>query len=118
MITNTPTQAYWKLQVFDQSGDTIATGTHSPNNGPPTITGDMIALAEAMPSVKSLDRFFVDPDEQGRECYTAYAIALEEAYGTTLPTWDQLKADPRNASSVEVWRKTAAAAARIDHNLN
>lgn len=108
----------WKLEIFDQSDKRVAVATHAPNSGPPTFSGDMIALAEAMPSVKALDRFFVDPDEQAKECYTAYCEAWEETYGSTQPTWDELKAMPQKIATVEIWRKTAAAAARIDHNLN
>lgn len=112
------TQIIWKLEIFDQSGQVVTRASHAPNSGPPTFSGDMIALAEALPSVKALDRFFVDPDEQAKECYEAYRSAWEDAYDSTKPSWDELKAMPQKAALVEVWRKTAAAAARIDHNLN
>lgn len=113
-----PNNPLWNLAVFDQYGEIVCHAQHAPNSGPPTFTGDMVALAEAMPSVKALDRFFVDPDEQAKHCYEAYCDAFEETYGSTHPTWDELKAMPHKSSTVEIWRKTAAAAARIDHNLN
>lgn len=113
-----PNSILWKLEIYDQSGHVVATGQHAPNSGPPTIHGDMVALAEAMPSVKALDRFFVDPDEQAKECYEAYRNAWEDTFDSTKPSWDELKAMPQKIELVEIWRKTAAAAARIDHNLN
>jgi hypothetical protein len=111
------THPIWQLTIYDQTGQTVAIAEQFPN-GQPDIHGDMILLAESLPAITSLTRFFTDPDERARACYTAYQEAYEATYDTTLPTWDELKSLPNEAARCAVWRATAAAAAAVDPTLN
>lgn len=117
MTTNMHTHPIWKLEIYHQSGVVVATAEQLPN-GQPDIHGDMILLAESLPAITSLTRFFTDPDERARACYTAYRDAYEATYDAALPSWDELLALPHEAARCAVWRATAAAAAAVDPTLN
>lgn len=110
-------QAIWTLAIYNQSGATVATAYQHPNDAP-NFTGDMNALMEALPGITHLADFLIDPDEQARAAYTAYAEAWEATYDSTRPTWDELKAMPQKASLVTIWQKTAAAASKVNPALN
>ena len=108
----------WNLFIYAQDGSPVASASRAPN-APLHFQGDMIALAEALPSIAKLARFVTDPDEQARAAYSAYASAMTHAgYSHNLPTWDHLVSDPIYAATLAVWRRVAQAAASVDPTLN
>ena len=113
-------QAIWTLAIYDQSGTTVA-AAHQHPNGAPIFSGDMTALAEALPAITGLARFFTDPDEQARAAYTAYATAWEATFGHAIWTWDEILAMPdatKKQKIISVWKTVAKASAAVDPALN
>lgn len=104
----------WTLRIYDQYGNTVAHAFKKPNEAS-QIQGDMVLLAECLPDLNNLNRFFTDPNEKAQAAYTAYAEAWENTYGTSLPKWEEIKSKP---GTLDIWKKVGEAASAVDPTMN
>lgn len=107
----------WTLEIFDQDGNLSATAWQVPNQ-PANIHGDMVLLAEALPGVTSLTRFFTDPDAKAKAAYDTFSEGMVHSYGLIIPTWETIKSNPEKQHLVTIWKNIAKASSATDCTLN
>lgn len=107
----------WHLEIYDQFGNVVASAAQLPNE-PSTIHGDMVLLAESLPSLVSLNRFFTDPDAKGKAAYGIFREGMKNSYGTVLPTWEAIKSNPEKQQLVTIWQNIAKTSSEVDPTLN
>lgn len=102
-----PAASIWKLEVYDESGQPIATAIKPALSEPARMFGSAEDLAESVREVASLDKFFTDPEQVARRAYEAM---LEEQGGGM--SWDRLCETPALSRIVAGWRAVGRSLAR------